>query len=151
MIELTSGTKIPQVGCGTWCMEPKDEAAVWKAVSEVGYRHIDTAANYGMEEAVGNVVKRAEKELGLKREDFYITTKLWRPDMGDPEAAIKHSLKMLQMDYVDLYLIHWPLNWPEDGVTGKLNKHPMHKIWAKMEELQRSGLTRAIGISNFNV
>ena len=81
----------------------------------------------------------------VKREDLFITTKLWDTDYSDPEAALRLSLQKLQVDYVDLYLVHWPMN----GVIE--NKVSMHVLWAKMEKLVELGLTRSIGVSNFNI
>ena len=106
---------MPILGLGTWLMKQEDEPAVLKAITEVGYRHIDTAAVYKDEDVVGRCVKSAQEKLGLKREDFFITTKLWRDNYSNPEAALRNSLEQLGMDYVDLYLIHWPLNWKDEA------------------------------------
>ena len=136
-ITLNDGTTIPQLGFGVWQV-PADEAqAVVAEALKVGYRHIDTAAIYGNEEGVG----RAIAESGIAREELYITTKLWVSDFkaGQTKEALRTSLQKLGLDYVDLYLIHWPS--PED--------EKYLEAWKALEELQAEGLTRSIGVSNF--
>lgn len=136
-ITLNDGTTIPQLGFGVWQV-PADEAqAVVAEALKVGYRHIDTAAVYENEEGVG----RAIAESGIPREELYITTKLWVSDFkaGQTKEALRTSLQKLGLDYVDLYLIHWPS--PED--------EKYLEAWKALEELQDEGLTRSIGVSNF--
>ncbi|GAA1449751.1 aldo/keto reductase [Nesterenkonia lacusekhoensis] len=136
-ITLNDGTTIPQLGFGVWQV-PADEAQdVVAEALKVGYRHIDTAAIYGNEEGVG----RAIAESGIPREELYITTKLWVSDFkaGQTKEALRTSLQKLGLDYVDLYLIHWPS--PED--------EKYLEAWKALEELQAEGLTRSIGVSNF--
>ncbi|MBC7958349.1 MAG: aldo/keto reductase [Vallitaleaceae bacterium] len=141
---LHNGVKIPVVGFGTW-QTPDDEvgySAVLKAL-EVGYRHIDTAAIYGNEVSVG----KAMKDSGLKREEIFLTSKLWNDDHGYEAtlAAFQLSLERLATDYLDLYLIHWPnplkfrKTWKEANAGS----------WKAMEELYEAGKIKAIGISNF--
>ena len=146
--ELLNGVKIPCVGFGTWQSENGDEAynAVLAALN-LGYTHIDTATAYGNEESVGAAIGDFLKQPGKKREDLFITTKLWNEDHGyeATKKAIELSLKKLALDYVDLYLIHWPNplkfrnNWAEANAGS----------WRAMEEAYESGKIRAIGISNF--
>lgn len=144
--ELNNGKKIPQVGFGTWQSkngEEAENAVLWAL--ENGYDHIDTAAIYGNEESVGNAIKKS----GRKREDLFITTKLWNNCVtyDDTIAAVKESLRKLQTDYIDLYLIHWP------------NPKPVRDNWQQrnadcyraMEDLYEQGVLKAIGISNFSV
>lgn len=88
-------------------------------------------------------------EAGIKREELFVTTKLNIGDIPDPEAALKTSLGKLKLDYVDLYLIHWPVT-PFDKAKGEHVKIPLYKTWQKLEALVKAGLTKAIGISNFN-
>lgn len=134
-ITLNDGNIIPQYGFGVWQVSTDDiTPAVAKAL-EVGYRHIDTAAIYGNEEGVG----RAIAESGIAREDLWVTTKLWNARHQDARVAIEESLTRLGLDQVDLYLIHWPV--PTQG-------HFL-QAWESLVEIQRAGLTRSIGVSNF--
>src|SRR5687768_15848354 len=133
---LNDGHTIPWVGLGVFRTKAGTEAkrAVSTALS-LGYRHIDTAAIYQNEASVGAAVR----ESGIARSQIYVTTKLWNDDHDDPERAFEKSLKNLGLDYVDLYLIHWP-------VAGK-----RVKTWKKMEKLKAGGRARSIGVSNYLV
>lgn len=143
---LNNGVRIPAVGFGTWRSKDGDEAyqAVLTAL-KAGYRHIDTAAIYGNEASVG----RAIKDSGVPREELFVTTKLWNDAHGyeEAKAAFALSLEKLGLDYVDLYLIHWPNpvalrdQWEETNAAA----------WRAMEELYAEGKARAIGVSNFMV
>ncbi|MBA8793453.1 2,5-diketo-D-gluconate reductase A [Friedmanniella endophytica] len=136
-ITLNDGLQIPQFGLGVWQVSTDDiEPAVGKAL-EVGYRHIDTAAMYGNEEGVG----RAIAQSGIARDELWVTTKLNNNAHGFEESqqALKDSLGKLGLDHVDLYLIHWPLPARNDYVD----------TWKGLVELQKQGLTRSIGVSNF--
>lgn len=138
MTRLNTGLMIPRIGFGTWKLAEGGEAydAVSAALAQ-GYRLIDTAAIYGNEESVG----RAVRESGIPRDEIFITTKVWKSDMGHArtKAAYENSLKRLGLDYVDLYLIHWPSSeeWKE--------------AWQAMEELYREERVKNIGVSNFTV
>ena len=120
-----------------------------KFALENGYRLIDTAKIYKNEEEVGKGINEylsSHKEI--KREDLYIVTKLWQDEHNDPVNALKNSLKRLNLSYVDLFLIHWPLpNYSNNKVEKKV---PLHKIWEGMEKCVELGLTKSIGVSNFN-
>jgi diketogulonate reductase-like aldo/keto reductase len=131
---LADGNEIPLVGLGVWQMTNGRECldAVRSAL-ELGYRHIDTAQAYGNEESVG----QALRESGVPREDVFITTKFF-PSRKDPVAEAERSLKRLGVDFVDLYIIHWP----EGGPTW---------AWPGMERARESGYARSIGVSNFDV
>lgn len=141
---LNNGVEIPVIGFGTW-QTPDGEVAEESVLAALnsGYRHIDTAAAYGNEESVGRAIKKS----GVNRHDLFVTTKLWNSDHGydKTKAAIDTSLEKLGLDYLDLYLIHWPNpaamrdNWAE------LNA----ESWRAMEEAVKAGKIRAIGISNF--
>jgi 2,5-diketo-D-gluconate reductase A len=138
-ILLNNGQKIPQLGFGVFLVKPADtEAAVAHAL-QAGYRHIDTAEMYGNEAQVGAAVGRS----GLSRGEVFVTTKLnngaHRPD--DARAAFDQSLKALGFDYVDLFLIHWPLPTRYDG--------DYVSTWNTLEEFYRDGRARSIGVSNF--
>lgn len=128
---------IPQLGFGTWQVEPDVAQAAVATALETGYRHIDTAAIYGNEEGVG----RAIAESGLDRSEIFLTTKLWNDDQGYDSAlrAFDQSLERLGTDYVDLYLIHWPC--PANGLY--------RDSWDALAELRNSGRARSIGVSNF--
>ncbi len=131
---LNNGVAMPWLGLGVFKAEPGAE--VEQAVSwalEAGYRHIDTATVYRNEESVG----RAVAESGLSRDEVFVTTKLWNDEQDDPSTAIDRSLRRLGFEYVDLYLVHWP-------ITSRIEQ-----TWGAMEGILESGRTRAVGVSNF--
>ena len=136
-IRMTNGVEIPTVGLGVWRVENEEEIrSSIKAAIGAGYWHIDTAAIYQNEDMVGNAVADF-----AKREDIFITTKLWNTDQGNAKAAFEDSLKKLKTDYVDLYLIHWP--------------SPVHNkyvdAWKALIDIYESGKAKAIGVSNFGI
>jgi len=141
---LRDGIKIPVLGFGTWQM-PNDEhiTKVVENAINVGYRHIDTATDYGNEESVGRGIKNS----GVPREELFVTTKLHNRDhtYEKAKAAIDESLRLLDMDYIDLYLIHWPNplqyrdHWQEANAES----------WRAMVEAQKAGKIRTLGVSNF--
>ncbi|MBD3168355.1 MAG: aldo/keto reductase [candidate division Zixibacteria bacterium] len=137
-VKLNNGVEMPLFGLGVFRAESGSEArnAILWAL-EKGYRHIDTASMYGNEEDVGIAVKQS----GIRRQDVFITTKLWNDDHGYDETlrAFDKSLKTLGLDYVDLYLIHWPL--PEKRA----------KTWEAMERIYEEGGAKAIGVSNYTI
>ena len=135
---MNDGHKIPVVGLGTWKSEPGDSTynAVLASIN-AGYRHIATARAYVNESDVG----RAVSDAGVSRDDLFITTKLWNKDQGYQTAleACEKSLARLDCDYIDLYLIHWPL------------KELRNDSWRAFIELQEKGLCKSIGVSNFTI
>ena len=143
-LTLNNGYTIPEIGFGTWKITDK-EAAVQsvKEALAAGYRHIDTAAAYENETEVGQAIR----ESGIKREDLFITSKLWNSERGYESTleAFEKTLERLGLDYLDLYLIHWPAsvhqfeNWETINV----------ETWRAMIKLYREGRIRAIGVSNF--
>ena len=140
---------IPSIGLGTSGLKnPGDDSSILSAI-ELGYRHIDTASLYGSEENIGKAIKEAEKK-GVKREELFICTKIWDDQKGDVEKALRGSLKALQLDYVDLYIIHWPVCLKTEDGKYAVDRIPMHKIWAEMERMVEIGLAKHIGLSNFN-
>lgn len=148
--ELNNGLKMPKIGLGTYGMDTVDE--YFTAIVEVGYRHIDTASMYKNEHLIGEALERVFTETDIKREDLFIVTKLWGNQKKNVEGALKQSLERLRLDYVDLYLVHWPVAYEEDSEGKPVPaKIPNHKTWADMEKLVHSGLTKSIGVSNFNV
>jgi diketogulonate reductase-like aldo/keto reductase len=136
-VTLNNGSTIPQLGFGVFQVPPEDTSDVVAKALEVGYRHIDTAALYDNEEGVGAAVRAS----GLTRDEVFVTTKLGNPHQGAETglAAFETSLDKLGMDYVDLYLIHWPLPARDLYV----------ETWQMMEKLYAEGRARAIGVSNF--
>ncbi|MCD3219753.1 aldo/keto reductase [Staphylococcus sciuri] len=144
IIEFYNGNSIPALGLGTFRVENNDECreAVKHAIIS-GYRHIDTAQTYHNEEKVGQGIKEGLEATGLNREDLFITTKLWMTDYGreNVQSAYEASLKRLGLDYVDLYLIHWP-GQDKDLIT---------ETWKAMENLYNEGKIKNIGVSNFHV
>ena len=137
-MKLANDQRIPAIGLGTWKSTDEDayHAVLWAL--EAGYRHIDTAAIYGNEEAVG----RAIAHSGIPREELFVTTKLWNSDQGyeTTKTALNQSLTKLGLDYVDLYLIHWFKGYDNQIAS-----------WRAMEELYAEGKAKAIGVSNHNV
>jgi diketogulonate reductase-like aldo/keto reductase len=137
-MKMNDGYKIPVVGLGTWKSEPGDSTynAVLNSIN-AGYRHIDTARAYDNESDVGRAVSDAD----IDRKELFVTTKLWNKDQGYDTAieACEKSLARLDCDYIDLYLIHWPLK-------GKRNDS-----WRAFIELQKRGLCKSIGVSNFTI
>lgn len=148
VFSLSNGVKMPCLGFGTWQSSDGEEAynAVLSAL-RLGYRHIDTAAAYGNEKSVGRAIADFLKESSVSRSDLFITTKLWNEDHGYENAkkAIEVSLEKLGLDYLDLYLIHWPNPVKFRSCWQKANA----ESWAAMEEAVDAGKIRAIGISNF--
>ena len=135
-VTLSNGVEMPLLGFGVFQMADlaECEQSVVDAL-QAGYRHVDTAASYGNEEAVGRAIKRSE----VPRADIFVTTKLWLADAGDDRTgpAFDRSLERLQLDYIDLYLIHQPFG-------------DVYGAWRVMERLHREGRARAIGVSNFH-
>ena len=143
-VTLANGYQMPCVGYGTY-QTPADETrtAVAEAI-KLGYRHIDTAAIYGNEAGAGEAIVNS----GLDREEFFLTTKLWNTERGYDStlAAFETSLNTLGLDYVDLYLIHWPANYLQFGDDAKqINA----ETWRAFEDLYEQGRVKAIGVSNF--
>jgi len=151
---LNTGAQIPAIGFGTWQDKDAQEDAVYEAL-KAGYRHIDTARVYGTEPAVAKGIKKS----GIPRSEVFITTKLWNnshhPD--DVEKACDASLKDLDTDYLDLFLMHWPSPFtrseklfPKDGEKIAVGDSDYVDTYKAMEELVKKGKCRAIGISNFS-
>jgi len=141
VITLNDGATIPQLGFGTYKIAPDQTAAAVRTALEVGYRHIDTAQMYRNEQGVGQAIR----EAGIDRADVFVTSKLnngfHEPD--DARRAFDDTLAALGFDYVDLFLIHWPLPTRYDG--------DFVSTWRTLEEFKSDGRTRSIGVSNFQV
>ncbi|MEV6620904.1 aldo/keto reductase [Amycolatopsis sp. NPDC051106] len=136
-VELNNGVRIPQFGFGVFQIPPEETARTVRTALEAGYRHLDTAQMYRNEEGVGAGIA----ESGVAREDVFVTTKLANDAHGHDNAitALEGSLRRLGFEYVDLYLIHWPLPHKDNYV----------RTWLGFEDILRAGKARAIGVSNF--
>ena len=136
-IPLRGDTEIPQLGFGVFQVPPEDTADVVTRALQTGYRHIDTAAAYENEEGVGQAIRSSE----LSREDIFVTTKCPNPEHGYDKArrALQGSLERLGLEFVDLYLIHWPIP----------SKDRYVETWQAFVDAQKEGLARSIGVSNF--
>ena len=136
---LNDEQSIPQLGFGVYKVDPEQTSRIVSNALEIGYRHIDTAMMYRNEQGVGHALEAS----GIPREQLYVTTKLWNTDQGYASTfqAFEKSLDTLGLEYVDLYLIHWPRAANDRYVDS----------WRAMEKIQESGRTRSIGVSNFLV
>lgn len=137
LVTLSDGHLMPQLGLGVWKAGNDVVGAAVQSALETGYRLIDTAAIYQNEEGVGEALKATT----VPRDELFITTKLWNSDQQHAGKALEESLKKLQLDYVDLYLIHWPAPADDHYVSA----------WEQLIELQKTGLTRSIGVCNFDI
>lgn len=158
-ITLNTGAKMPMVGLGTWkSASDKVGQAISCAILECGYRHIDCASVYHNEMEIGESFKNIFSSGKVKREDVFVTSKLWNVShaKNDVLLACKKTLKDLQLDYLDLYLMHWGIaeavgsELPVDQ-NGRLNnpKISVRETWEAMEDLIRAGLVKAVGVANF--
>lgn len=159
-LTFNNGDVMPALGLGTWKSNPGE---VYDAVLEaikVGYRHIDCAMIYGNEKEIGNALSAYFSSGMVKREDLWITSKLWCNSHGKENVipALKSTLSDLQLDYLDLYLVHWPVAlqpdiiFPEKGEDMvSLSKLPITDTWKGMEAALAEGLTRHIGVCNFSI
>lgn len=167
-IELHSGDQLPSVGLGVWKIDPAEVGAVVSAAIEMGYRHLDCACDYGNEEGVGDGIRDALESGFCQREDLWVTSKLWNTYHAAEHVrpALQKSLDDLGLDYLDLYLIHFPISlmyvpidqrYPPGWVfnpeaeTPKMEfaPVPIQETWQAMEELVDEGLIKNIGICNF--
>ncbi|MGB7785671.1 MAG: aldo/keto reductase [Salinimicrobium sp.] len=158
-LKFRNNDEMPAIGLGTWkSQKGKVEEAVKIALKE-GYRHIDCAATYGNEAEIGNALSSVFSEAKIKREEVWITSKLWNDSHRKEEVipALKQTLKDLQLDYLDLYLMHWPVafkhgvGFPEkDDDYLSLEEVPIIETWNAMVEAKKQGLVKHIGVSNFS-
>ncbi|GMJ03562.1 hypothetical protein like AT2G21260 [Hibiscus trionum] len=164
-ITLNNGFTMPVIGLGVWRMEKKALKDLIIDSIRIGFRHFDCASDYKNEAEVGEALSEAIESGIVKREDLFITTKLWNTDHGHILEACKHSLKKLQLDYLDLYLVHFPVSirhtgigatgspLDEDGILDIDTNISLETTWHAMEDLVSMGLvrTRSIGISNYDI
>ncbi|KAJ5156598.1 aldehyde reductase I [Penicillium capsulatum] len=154
---LNTGAKIPAVGFGTWQAKPMEVENAVEVALKQGYRHIDCAAIYRNETEVGNGIKKS----GVPREEIFLTGKLWNTKHapGDVEAALNKTLEDLGVEYLDLYLMHWPVAFKAGDKWFPLNKDGVFELaqvnvidtYKAMEKLLETGKVKAIGVSNFNI
>src|SRR3712207_5261500 len=140
-ITLNDQNAIPQLGFGVFQIEPKDTAKAVSEALEIGYRHVDTAEMYGNEKEVGEAIRAS----GLDRAEVFVTSKLSNGahEPGDAREAFEATLSDLGFDYVDLFLVHWPLPTRYDG--------DFVSTWKTLEEFNSDGRARSIGVSNFQI
>lgn len=159
-ITLNNGLDVPAIGLGTWKSAPGEVGKAVKEAIRLGYRHIDCAAIYGNEKEIGEALKQVFDEGLVRREDLWITSKLWNNAHQKDRVigALEQTLSDLQLSYLDLYLIHWPVAFkpdvmnatkPEDFLS--LQEVPINETWKMMEMAQEKGLTKSIGVSNFSI
>lgn len=157
---LSNAQKIPTIGFGTWNLKKTVATQAVEQAIETGYRHIDCAMVYENEKEVGKGIQQAIKRGIVRREDLFITSKLWNTDHGAKyaEQACRKTLADLGLDYLDLYLVHWGVAFEHGGELEPLDKNglaklsfvPLQQTWQAMESLVQKGLVKSIGVANYS-
>lgn len=159
-IKMNDGREIPALGYGTWqgidenlrfyVEEIPNMVEALSYAIDVGYRHIDTAHLYRVEPEIGQVINKKIQDGVVKREDIFLTTKVWQHfhRKADVEVSVRQSLKRLNLDYVDLVIMHWPMSFSQEGVDEKID---YLETWRGFENVLQKGLSKSIGVSNFNI
>lgn len=158
-LKFKNGDELFPIGLGTWKSKPGEVKNAVISALEAGYKHIDCAAIYGNEKEIGEAFNEVFSKGDIKREDVWITSKLWNDAHlpKDVEPALQQSLNDLQLDYLDLYLVHWPVAFkpgvpnpekPEDYLTPQ--EAPINETWNAMTAVKQKGLAKHIGVSNFS-
>lgn len=160
-ITLNNGTTIPSLGLGTWRSAKRQVGETIKSALENGYQHIDCASIYGNEEEIGNAFHSAFASGPVKREDIFITSKLWNTEHNpvNVERACRLTLSDLQLKYLDLYLVHWGIAFEPGGELEPIGRNglvktepiPVQTTWKAMELLVKKGLVKSVGVANFTV
>ncbi|KAL4799015.1 protein GCY [Aspergillus venezuelensis] len=156
--KLNTGASIPAVGLGTWKSEPGEVAKAVAFALKNGYRHIDAALIYGNENEVGQGIR----DSGVSRKDIFITSKLWNTHQPNVKEGLQKTLNALGTDYLDLYLIHWPVRLVPNETSDLLPTNPdgsrsvdrswdQSETWRQMEEVYKAGLVKAIGVANWSI
>ncbi|MCJ1304830.1 hypothetical protein MMC08_007643 [Hypocenomyce scalaris] len=156
--ELNTGASIPAVGLGTWQAKPGEVSKAVVHALKCGYRHLDCALIYQNEREIGEAIKQSS----VPREEIFITSKLWNAHQPNVAEGLEQTLKDLQTDYLDLYLIHWPVRLVPNETSPLLPTNPdgtravdrswdQQNTWRQMEELYKAGKVKAIGVSNWSI